>query len=256
MPVFSDFLIGEIFVFFMVFMRIGSALMIMPGFGEVFISTRARLLLALSISFVVTPMLREYIPTIPDNVGILFILITKEIITGVFIGLLVRTLTSALHTAATALATQSGLANAMIFDLTQSGQTTAVSNTLAFAGLVLLFAADLHHVMLAGIIDSYRLIPVNQLISTQDMAFTMASYLNKAFHMALKLASPFITISLVTNAGAGVLSRLMPNFQVFFVLMPLQIWVAFSVLFISLPSIMLWYLSYIEDGLDNLLVAL
>lgn len=256
MPVFSDFLIGELFAFLIIFMRLGSALMVMPGFGEVFVSPRARLLIALTISFVTMPMLRDSLPELPDNIAMLLVIITKEILIGVFIGMMVRVLISAIHIAATTIATQSGLANAMMFDFTMSGQTTAVSNLLSFSALVMIFTADLHHIMLLGIIDSYQLIPANQSIPMQDMAFSIASNVNRAFHVALKLAAPFITIALVTNVGAGVLSRLMPNFQVFFVLMAPQIWIAFTVLFLSLPSIMLWYLGYIEDGLGSLLVTL
>ena len=255
MPLFADFLVQEIFTFLLIFVRIGAAFTVMPGFGEIFISPRVRLVLALAISFVTMPMLGGYIPDMPDSIGMFVALIVKEALIGIFLGILVRTLTSAMHVAGTIMATQSGLANAQMFDFTMSGQTTAVSNTLSFSALVLVFAADLHHIMLTGIMDSYQLIPVNDLASTQDMAFTMATYLNKTFYIGLKLASPFIAMALITNSGAGVLSRLMPNFQVFFVLMAPQIWVAFFVLLIALPSMMLWYLSYMEDGLSNLLIS-
>lgn len=229
--------------------------MVMPGFGEVFVSPRVRLLIALMISLIVTPMLQPHVPVVPDRVSLLIILIVKELVTGAFLGLLVRILTSCLHTAATMLATQSGLANAMMFDFTMSGQTTAISNMLTFAGLLLVFTADLHHVMLAAIVDSYNIIPASEGMPMQDMAFTASTYMTKAFEIALHLSSPFIAISLLSNLGGGVLSRLMPSFQVFFVLMAPQIGVAFFILMISLPAIMLWYLSFVEDGLHNLLTT-
>lgn len=256
MNILGDVLLTEIFAFLMIFIRIGSAIMVMPGFGELFVSTRVRLVTALSIALVVTPMLGPNIPAIPDTMALLVVLIIKEVFVGVFIGFLMRVLTSAIHSAATMLAVQSGLANALFFDFSQSGQTTAVSNLMTFTGIVLIFAANLHHVMLTAVIESYTLMPVNQPIPIQDMAFLTASYLNKAFYVALKMAAPFIAMALITNTGAGVLSRLMPNFQVFFVLMAPQIWIAFFVLMIAAPAIMLHYLSYVEDGLTTLLIGL
>lgn len=230
--------------------------MVMPGFGEIFVSTRVRLVAALMITLIVTPLLQPNIPAVPDSTAILVALIFKELVVGIFLGLLVRILVSSLHTAATVLATQSGLANAMMFDLTMSGQTTAVSNMLTFSGLVLIFAANLHHIMLIGIVDSYQIIPAAQGMPMQDMAYSAANYLNRAFQIALQLSSPFIAISLVSNLGGGVLARIMPTFQVFFVLMAPQIGVAFFILLISLPAIMLWYLNFVEDGLSNLLMSL
>jgi flagellar biosynthetic protein FliR len=256
MPIFADYLLVQMFAFLLIFCRLGAALMVMPGFGEIFVSPRARLLIALTISLVITPLLQNNMPAIPESTSVLVLLIAKEITIGVFLGMLMRTLISSMHVASTILATQSGLANAMMFDLTMSGQTTAVSNMLTFAGLVLVFAADLHHVMLLAIVDSYQLLPVVGVLQTQDMAFTTASYVSKAFLIALQLSSPFIAISLVLNLGGGVLGRLMPTFQVFFVLMAPQIGIAFLVLLISLPAILLWYLSFVESGLTNLLNSL
>lgn len=256
MPIFTDFLMVQLTTFLLVFCRIGAALMVMPGFGEIFVSARVRLVLALTVSMVVTPLLQADIPAAPEQVSILILLIVKELLTGAFIGLLMRILTSALHTAATMLATQSGLANAMMFDFTMSGQTTAVSNVLTFAGLVLIFAANLHHIMLGAVVDSYQIIPASAVMPVQDMALSAAKYLSEAFLIALKLSSPFIVISLLVNLGGGVLSRLMPSFQVFYVLMAPQIAVVFFILLISLPAVMLWYLSFVEDGLTNLLTHL
>lgn len=257
MPVLADFLISELFVFLMVFFRLGSALMVMPGYGEIFVSTRARLLIALSISFVMMPLMKNYMPAFPTEVSVLVLLMIKETLTGFFIGFTARVLMSAMHSAATILATQSGLANALFFDFTQAGgQTTAVSNALTFAAIVMIFAADLHHVMLLAVIDSYELMPVDQMIPIADMAYMLANYLNKAFYIAFKLASPFIVMALIVNVGAGVLSRLMPNFQVFFVLMAPQIWITFLVLLIALPAMMLMFMNYMEDGLSTLLIGL
>ena len=256
MPFLSELLISEVFAFFLIFVRMGAALMAMPGFGEVFISARSRLFIALSISLAATPFLSPHIPPVPDQMGLLFLLIVKEAMAGAFIGTLVRVLTSAVHSAGTILAVQSGLANALFFDFTQSGQTTAVSNMLTFTALVLMFVSDLHLVLIMGIIDSYNFMPVNKGPAIGDMAYIAANYLNEAFTMGLKLSSPFVTMSLISNTGAGVLARLMPNFQVFFVMMGPQIWITFLILSISLSTVMLVYLDYLEAGLHSLLVAL
>lgn len=250
----SQFLITELFVFLLIFCRVGGALMVMPGFGEVFISPRVRLIFALMLSAVLTPMLAPHLPAMPKTVAALVSILLMEIFIGVFIGMLVRMMMAAMHSAGTMLATQSGLANAMMFDFTMSGQTTPINNLLTFGALVMIFASDIHHLMLAAIVDSYSLMQAGTFAPVQDFAFTAASYVNKAFLVGVQLASPFIVSSLLVNLGGGVLSRLMPTFQVFFVLMPFQMLLTYFILMVSLPAMMLWYMNYLQDGLSNLLV--
>lgn len=252
----SDFVLSELFAFLMVFCRIGSAMMVLPGFGEVFVLPRARLMLALAVSFVLTPMLSKLMPEVPVTIGGLIAILAVEILIGVFLGFLVRVLVTAIHTAGTIMATQSGLANAMMFDFTMSGQTTPINNLLTFFAIVLIFTMDLHHLMLGAVIDSYNIFSVAQSPPALDMAYSVANYVNRTFYVAFRLSAPFIIVTLVLNLGAGVLSRLMPTFQVFFIMMPAQILVTFLILIVALPAMMLYYLSHIEDGLSNLLTSM
>ncbi|MBT4426299.1 MAG: flagellar biosynthetic protein FliR, partial [Rhodospirillaceae bacterium] len=71
----SSFLQGDLFALFMVFSRIGAGMMLLPGFGETYVSPRFRLLLALAISVVVTPLVSTRLPAMPDDILSLFVLI-------------------------------------------------------------------------------------------------------------------------------------------------------------------------------------
>ncbi len=250
---FDNFLAAELFAFLLLFTRVGTALMVMPGFGEVFVTGRFRLFIALSLSLVLMPMLVPKLPEMPVEPTLLIPLIAAEATVGAFIGLMVRFLMSAAHIAATVIATQSGLANAMMFDFTMSGQTTALTNLISFLAIVLVFSLDLHHAMIQAIATSYEIFTPGSFAFLLDIAEVSARYSNEAFVVALQMASPFIVGGIILNLGAGVLSRLMPTFQVFFVLMPAQIMLAFFILMVSLSSMMLWYVHHVEEGLGTLL---
>lgn len=252
----NEFLTLQLFVFLMLFCRIGGALMVLPGFGELFVSMRFRLFFGLMMCLLLTPVLQPVMPAIPDTAGALMGLIVTEVLIGVFIGALTRVLISAMHIAGSTLAMQAGLANGMMFDVTMAGQTTAVTNLLTLSALIILFAGDFHHLMLAAVVDSYHIFQVGLFAPVEDFALSMASQLNLSFQVAFRLAAPFIIVALLINLGGGVLSRLMPSFQVFFVLMPGQILLAFSILLISLPTMMLFYLNYMDTGLTQLLTGM
>lgn len=245
----SQFLISELFAFFLIFCRAGAALFLLPGFGESYISVRIRLLLALTITLVLTPVLTEFIPPIPAQPSGLALIIGLELLIGIFLGAFARILISAMQVASTTIAFQSGLASAITADIMNTGQGTAISNLLATGALVMAFTLNLHHLMLAGIHDSYLLFAPGETIMIEDMAMHLARTMSDAFNMALKIAAPHVVIGLLLYLGAGVLARLMPQMQIFFVMLPVQMYISYWLLLATMSGMFLWYMNYLEDGL-------
>ncbi len=235
----------------LVFCRIGGALVILPGFGETFVSPRIRLLIALLIALVVTPVAEPFLPDMPSQVGPLFLLIGGEILVGVFIGTVARLLIAALATAGTVIAFVSGLASALAFNPMMSDQGSLPSVFLTLLGLLLIFATNLHHVMLRAIFDSYSLFLPGAAPEPGDMALYVGRTVADSFTLGIQLAAPFLVISLVFYVMMGLLARLMPQMQVFFVAIPLQILLSFFVMSSVLAGVMLWFLTQFSTRMSN-----
>jgi flagellar biosynthesis protein FliR len=150
-------LTAEVFALLLIFARIGSAMILLPGFGENYVSPRVRLLLAGAITIVVGPVLAPRLPALPASPVALVILMGGEIGVGVFIGTMARVMIVSLETAGTLIAFQTGLAAASIFNPLLSDQGSVVSVLISVTGMVLLFETDLHHLMLRALVDSYSL---------------------------------------------------------------------------------------------------
>jgi flagellar biosynthetic protein FliR len=249
----SDILITQIFAFMLVFCRMGTALMLLPGFGEAYVPGRFRLLLAAMFSLVLAPVIQN-IPPIPGNVASLFTLLLAEITVGLFLGGLSRMLIAVVNIAGMIIAYQSSLASAVTQDLTLSqAQGTSLGNLLGMSALVLLFVTDLHHLMLRGLSDSYSLFIPGQFPPIDDFANHAIQTMSSAFQMAMKIAAPHIVIGLIIYLAAGIISRLMPNIQIFFLLMAPQLLISFFILMICSGALMLWYMDYIKDSLGAFL---
>jgi flagellar biosynthetic protein FliR len=245
----SQFLTSELFAFLLVFCRVGSALMIMPGFGEAFVSMRIRLLLALMFSLVLSPVIST-LPAPPATIFGVVNLIVAEILIGLFIGGMSRILMSAIHVAGMIIAMQSSLASALAQDVTQiQGQASSLGNLLSMSALVLLFSMDLHHYMLKGLSDSYTLFLPGYFPVVADFTSHVTQTMSSAFVMALQLSAPHIVIGIIMYLGAGILSRLVPNIQIFFLIMAPQIWLSFFVLMVSINAILIWYMDYFKESL-------
>jgi flagellar biosynthesis protein FliR len=247
----AQFLTSELFAFLLVFCRVGSALMVMPGFGEAFVSMRVRLLLAFMFSLLLAPVIVG-LPAPPTTVFGVTNLIIAEILVGVFIGGLGRILMSAIHVAGMIIAMQSSLASALAQDVTQiQGQASSIGNLLSVSSMVLLFTTDLHHYMLKGLFDSYTLFLPGYFPVVDDFTQHVMQTMSDAFTMALQLSAPHIVVGIIIYLGAGILSRLVPNIQVFFLIMAPQIWLSFFVLMVSISAILMWYMDYFKESLSK-----
>ena len=247
----DDLLSGDVFAISLVFARLGSAVMLLPGFGETFVSPRVRLMIALSVTVVVTPVVSGYLPPMPSGLLPAFMLIAGEILIGIFLGAMVRMLLSALHIAGVIIGFQTSLANATFFDPSNSQQGAVFAAFLNIIGVFLIFVTDLHHLMLMTIADSYTLFRPGAPLPFGDFSEMVVRLVSDSFVLGMQLAAPFIVIAIVFYTGLGLLARLMPQIQVFFIAIPLQIVLAFSVLAMTLSTGMFWFLSYFQDSLTR-----
>lgn len=251
----NELLAGNIFALVFVFARIGSAIMLLPGFGEAFVSPRVRLLIALGVTAVVTPVVVDLVPTAPEGPFAMLLLLGREMAIGAFLGALARIMVSALHMAGVIMGFQTGLANAQLFDPINASQGSVFGSFLNILGVFLIFFSDLHHMMLIALADSYTLFAPSADLVVGDFGDTAARVLGGAFMLAMQIAAPFIVAGLLFYLGLGLLARLMPQVQIFFVAMPLQIMLGFMVLSITLSAGMMWFLTSFQNTFQGLLLV-
>jgi len=246
----SDILPAALWEVLFVFARIGAAIMVFPGFGEFYVTPRMRLVIAGMIAILLTPPLTDVIPAQPTGVGELMLVLGAEIGVGVFIGLIAQVLLSTVTTAGTIIAFQSGFANAFVFNPASAQQSSIISAFLVAAALTLIFVTDMHHLMLAAVVQSYGLFPPGALPPVEDFTDTLAQTIQGSFVMAMKLAAPFIFFGVIFYLGIGILSRLLPTIQVFFVALPIQVIIAIIIFMASISGMMFVFMDYFETGLE------
>ncbi len=248
-----DFLPQEVFGFLLIFTRLGTMVIVLPALGETSIPARVRLFLSLSISIIIYGLLRETMPVMPVAPVALGVLLVSEVLIGVMIGFSIRLLVSALHVAGTVIAMQSGLAMAQAFDPAQSGQSSLVATFMTLLGVTLVFVTDLHHLMISAMYNSYNLFPIGGALVIGDFAELITGTVTNSFKLGVQIASPIIVYALVFNAGLGIISRLVPQLQVFFVAIPINVAMGFIILAVVIGAAMTWYLDYIQSSIEALL---
>ena len=230
--------------FMLAFARIGAMVMLLPGLGEANIPVRVKLSIALMLTLVLLPLHRAAYHIDMTSLSGLLVLMLHEIVIGIILGATARVTLSALQVAGSVIAQQMGLGFVTSVDPTQGQQGVLVGNFLTMLGITMLFATDSHHLVIAALSDSYKIFSPGESMLTGDIAALATQAFAAAFKIGLQLSAPFLVFGLVFNIGLGVLARLMPQMQVYFVGAPLSILAGFLILAIVLAAMMGTFLDY------------
>ncbi len=244
----------EVFAYALVFIRISTALFLFPGFSSAFVPSRVRLFIGLGITMAAAGLVKVHLPEMPDSNMEMAYLIFREVVIGAIIGLFPVFLMAAIDFAGSIFGYSVGFSNAQAFDPTMNTQTTIITSFLSLMVFTLIMVLDLHHVMIAGIIDSYTLFPPGEPLPWGDFSEFHRKYLNKSFYIGFQVAAPFFLMSVIFNVGTGVISRLMPQLQILFIMMPLQVYLGLGLLLLALPICLSVFLSYFENSLFSILM--
>ena len=238
-------------VFVLVFARVGTMVMLMPGIGERFIFSRARLSLAFFIALMLSPMVRPLL-RVPTDVSGVVSLLLGEVLIGLALGLCARFVMACLQSAGTIVAQTMGLGFAMTVDPTGGMQNPSIGNLLTMLGITLVLTSDLHHIAIAAIHESYRMLPPGDLPAMGDVLSLAVRAVSQGFSLAVQISAPFIVFGLLFNLGLGVLARMMPQLQVFFLAVPASILGGMLVLLAVVGVMMSVFINQLGDFLRQL----
>jgi flagellar biosynthetic protein FliR len=238
--------------FMLTFARVGTMIMMLPGIGEMTVPARVRLTMALVLTAIVLPAHQKAYTVDLNAIGPVLLVLVQEIIVGAVLGLTARLAISSLQVAGFVVAQQLGLGFVTAIDPTQNQQGLLVGNFLTVLGLTLIFATDLHHLVLAALHESYTIFQPGEMPIVGDVAAHITKVIATSFKIGIQLSAPFLVFGLLFNVGLGVLSRLMPQMQVFFIGLPLSIILGFALLIAVIGAMMGTFTGYLEGVLRDI----
>jgi flagellar biosynthesis protein FliR len=231
--------------FMLVFARVGAMVMLLPGLGESNIPVRIKLSTALLLALIILPLHRADYHIDMGSTAALLVMMLYEILIGIVLGATARVTLAALQVAGAVIAQQLGLGFATSVDPTTQGQQgVLIGNFLTLLGVTMLFATDSHYLVISALNDSYAIFSPGELVPSGDVAALATRAFTAAFKIGMQLSAPFLVFGLVFNIGLGVLARLMPQMQVYFVGVPLSILAGFLIFAVVLAAMMGSFLDY------------
>lgn len=223
-------------VAFLVFLRVGAAVAVLPVVGEQSVPQRVRLVIALCFTAVVTPavfsLFSEVEPTPASTLRFLF----SEVISGLAIGLSLRLFVHALQIAGSVAAQSTSLSQ--IFGGATAEPQPAIGHLFLVAGLALAVSFGLHVQAAQFLVYSYEILEPGKFPGGAEFSAWGVYRISRAFGLAFSLAAPFVIASLIYNTAMGVINRAMPQLMVSFVGAPAITAGGLILLFVTTPLIL------------------
>lgn len=235
-----SFSLADVEILLLIIVRISCFVFVAPFFGTANSPARVKIGLSVFISLLIYGLV--------DKTGIAYtgifgysIIVIREGITGLLIGLAANICNSIILFAGNIIDMDIGLAMATEFDPTNNTQVTITGNLYQYFILLLLIATDMHHVILRAAVDSFSLIPINgQKFNWDHLLTSMTTYMGDMFVIAFRIILPVFACIMILNCILGIMAKVSPQMNMFSVGMQMKIMVGFMVLFITitlLPSV-------------------
>lgn len=246
-----DALPVDVATFFILFARVGAVLMLLPAFSEDAVPRQIKLLIALAMCIGLYGLLSPAVAPAARNEGTVPLIIVTEMLVGIALGMIVRILFSAAAMAGAIVNMQIGLASALVSDPSMGGQSPLLARFIGLAALIVCMALGVHHLWIASIVNSYTLFPVGALPPSGDFADLAVQVMSRATSLAVSLAAPLIVYGALFNLGLGLLARMAPAIQVFFITQPLNILLGLALLAITVGAMLTSFAAAMQHFMQN-----
>jgi flagellar biosynthetic protein FliR len=204
--------------------------MIAPGFSSDRVPLRSRLFFSIALSLVLCPI-SDVSDFHSKGVGSTMIpapYIIRELYAGIFLGITCRLFIFAIDSLITAFSYSIGLSNIFNSELTDTAASPVLSTLLIVTSIQLILATDLHHIFIQAAIQSYSAISFSNNLDAASVLSETIHSLSQSYLLVLRLSSPFLIFSVIINLSFAFLSRLSPNYPIYFISGPFVIFLGLS----------------------------
>ncbi len=228
----TDILISDFLTGLLIFLRIAAALLVAPVFSQNSLPALTKLFLALMLTYILFFTIGD--ARVGYDIGLLNLALlgVKEVITGILMGFTFNFVFYGISFAGLLIGFDMGLAVAQLFDPMTESTSNVVGETIVILATLIFLLINGHHHLINSLAYSFKVIPLGTYVVNEKVYILLTKYSAMIFLIAVKLAAPVIVSFFLLHLATGIISRVIPQMNVFFVLQPAKI--ALGLLFLSM----------------------
>ncbi|MFN3872117.1 MAG: flagellar biosynthetic protein FliR [Ignavibacterium sp.] len=250
------FSVREFIILFLIFLRISSAFVSAPFFGNRIIPVVTKLFISMVISYIIFLSTdHSAIKDIPTG-WLLLIYSFKEVITGLIIGFALQFVFFGVSYAGTLIGFEIGLNLAEVFNPSEEVNSNIIGEILYYSAIMIFLLINGHHYLIRALQQSFNIIGIGMFSFPEPLYQTMIKLAGSVFVIAVKIATPILVSFFLINIAEGIISRMIPNMQVFFVTQPLKVGLGLLMLGLISPVFIYMIKNLLRDYENQLYVLI
>lgn len=255
----TDILVIDFIKGLLIFLRISGVMFSAPVFSNTSIPVTAKLFFSIILAYIIFFTVDDIQYDINQSILPLIILGVKEVITGVLIGFMLNFIFYGFSYGGLLIGYDMGLAMAQMFDPTTESDTNLLGQTMLIMGTLVFLLINGHHYLIRGLAYSFSVVPLGTFEMSHNLLDALIRFSSGIFLLAVKIASPIMVSFFLLHIGAGIVARVMPQMNIFFVVQPLKISLGL-ILLITLTPVYVYLIRNLlmeyEDKLFELIKAI
>lgn len=172
---------------------------------------------------------------VPNNIGTYFVVFIGEVLIGLIVALVAQFFFAAIQLSGQVLDTQMGFGIMNVIDPLNGTQAPLMGNFKYIIAILVFLQVDGHHYLVQALFDSYQVIPIGEIFFENGFISYLISYFGSIFVIGMKLALPVLGTLLFTDIILGIMSRTVPQMNIFMIGMPVKILLGLGVLLVVIP---------------------
>jgi flagellar biosynthetic protein FliR len=251
----SDFGEQRVLAFFLVLARVSPLFLLAPLFSSKMVPARVRGIVAVALAIGLSPVVSAgtHLPT--DVLGIGSLLVKEVLIGSAFSYTLAATF-AALAVAGSLLDTSIGFSFGSLVDPINGNNSAVLSTAYGLIGLMVFIAIGGDAWVVKGLAHTYDLVPIDQMPALGSLVSGVQVAFVSVFVSAIQVAGPVLLAIVLTDAAFGLVSRVVPQLNVFGVGFPAKVAVGLLLVGVSLPFVASWLADGVQGSVSDALRAL
>lgn len=227
--------LDQFHVFLLILLRVSALLVVAPIFGHRLLLARAKIGLAAMISLLVFPLVADRAPAVPPGLLAYGVMMVREIAMGLVLGFAVLLLFIGVQFAGQLAGLQMGFGIINVIDPQSESEVSVIGQFLNILAILTVLVTDGHHLILRGLFASFDVVPLGGAFLRPPLMEKLIALSAQVFVVAVKISAPILITLLLISVALGILSRTVPQMNVFMVGFPVQVAAGLLVLLVSMP---------------------
>ncbi len=231
----TEILTSHFMIFLFIFIRVTAVFVTAPLFSNKAFPSMAKIALALVISYLIFTFINKDSIQLEITLSFIFTNVIKEILTGVILGFSVALVFFAISFAGTIIGFDIGMSMAQVLNPTEETNNNVLGEYLYILAILILILINGHHYIIRSITYSFTIVPIGAYTLNTEVFDFIVKMGASVFVLAVKIASPILVSFFLVHLAEGIMARVIPQMQVFFVTYPLKIGLGIVMLMVTIP---------------------